>query len=258
MEKNGVPSSRRGPSRGQAFTLVELLVVVAIIGVLAGLLFPTFKGIRQLARSSGCASNLHTLQVGLTQFLAANRFRAPGAGGDTGDDQWVANTRPDIWWGEHGRENIRDGQIWDFVQNYETYLCPDFEAVCRQPPPGAESRAGVPYGQGYSTVPSFDPSSFDPVRSYGQSEQVGDQNAHFAQLDASKTVWLCDENPWRQLYQYQYPGAPEPEFGIDNARVGVDDAPGEYHGGKANCTFGDGHVEKLTPLEILEDVQGTN
>jgi prepilin-type N-terminal cleavage/methylation domain-containing protein len=48
-------SARRWP---RAFTLVELLVVLALIALLAGLLVPTFASVRARAGAGRCGSNL--------------------------------------------------------------------------------------------------------------------------------------------------------------------------------------------------------
>lgn len=53
-----------------AFTLIELLTVIAIIGVLAAILIPTVSAVRIRARTAVSVSNLH--QLGLATHLFAN------------------------------------------------------------------------------------------------------------------------------------------------------------------------------------------
>jgi len=52
-----------------AFTLVELLVVIAIIGVLIGLLLPAVQAAREAARRASCSNNLKQLGVAFHNHL---------------------------------------------------------------------------------------------------------------------------------------------------------------------------------------------
>ncbi|MGJ8638137.1 MAG: type II secretion system protein [Opitutaceae bacterium] len=55
--------------RVRAFTLIELLTVIAIIAILAGILIPAVGGIRKEANAAKSSSNLRQLGVGLEIFL---------------------------------------------------------------------------------------------------------------------------------------------------------------------------------------------
>ena len=75
----------RTPSSSRAFTLVELLVVVAILALLMSLIVPTLRRVKELTRRAVCGSNLNNVGNALTSYAAANGGKLPPVGA------WVSN-----------------------------------------------------------------------------------------------------------------------------------------------------------------------
>ncbi len=61
-----------GAPQSGGFTLLELLVVVAILGLLVGLLFPALNRSRDVARQTQCMSNLKQISIALNVYLNEN------------------------------------------------------------------------------------------------------------------------------------------------------------------------------------------
>jgi prepilin-type N-terminal cleavage/methylation domain-containing protein/prepilin-type processing-associated H-X9-DG protein len=66
--------------RERAFTLIELLTVIAIIGILASVLIPVVGSMRQAARSTACLSNVRQIAAAVQLFAADNKGYFPGSG----------------------------------------------------------------------------------------------------------------------------------------------------------------------------------
>jgi len=78
-----VPQRCRG-----AFTLVELLVVISIIGMLAALLLPALGRARAKARATYCVNNLRQLGLAMRMYLDDHSGRFPTRPG------WTTNLLP--------------------------------------------------------------------------------------------------------------------------------------------------------------------
>jgi prepilin-type N-terminal cleavage/methylation domain-containing protein len=100
-----------------AFTLVELLVVIAIIGVLVALLLPAVQAAREAARRSQCKNNLKQLALGCMEHHdAKNYFPSSGWGWKwTGDaDRGTGKDQPGSWC----------YNILPFIEQQSTYRLP--------------------------------------------------------------------------------------------------------------------------------------
>jgi len=68
----------RQPDPGKrAFSLIELLVIIAVIGVLAALILPAMNSARQRAFRSDCTSNLKQIELAFALYLDANNGHFP-------------------------------------------------------------------------------------------------------------------------------------------------------------------------------------
>lgn len=78
--KSVFTSSATAKYRG--FTLVELLVVMAIIGILVGLLLPAVQSVRETARNTHCINNIRQLGLAVQSYHSSKRQIPPSRAAD--------------------------------------------------------------------------------------------------------------------------------------------------------------------------------
>jgi len=106
-----------------AFTLVELLVVITIIGILIALLLPAVQSAREAARRGQCSNNLKQYGVALHGYHQAyNQF--PISGCSTPDNSGYGNfewdgpgPHPQISWQVRILPFMEQQAIWDIVRD---------------------------------------------------------------------------------------------------------------------------------------------
>ncbi len=116
------------PSRASAFTLIELLTVIAIIAILSSMLLPSLSRAREMARRTSCASNLRQLNLGIMQYTQDYDERLPGAAvGPSGAGQiggWVFYSRFASGT-TSSKFDVTKGSIYTYVKSPQVFVCPD-------------------------------------------------------------------------------------------------------------------------------------
>lgn len=174
-------STARGPARRDAgrcwanrpigFTLVELLVVIAVIGILVALLLPAVQAAREAARRTKCRNNLRQIGLALQNYHDAYGVFPASVYMTLDGSSWGE-------WGPQARllpfvEEANIESLIDFSQPYSSpqnlaviafrvpiYLCPSEENDRQSFPHGpGEPQYPINYGANMGTWLVYDPTT---------------------------------------------------------------------------------------------------
>jgi prepilin-type processing-associated H-X9-DG protein/prepilin-type N-terminal cleavage/methylation domain-containing protein len=218
-----------------AFTLVELLVVISIIGLLAGLAVPAINGGLKSAKAGACLSNLHQIGVATMAYAADNSFKLPNAGSGT-SDMWATQLATFISTGTKSKKSI--------------FVCPGSEKTVQE---ATGTDVAVTYGVHNGLMPKGGTAS--NISSVVRSTEVilaGD----VCQNPGNKG-WspFCIEQP--SIISSQSGGRGGSTDLTSPISFGTDSDNGNNpwlryrHSGKVNVVMCDGHAEAIKKGSVL-------
>jgi len=107
-----------------AFTLIEILVVLAIISILAALLLPALSSAKAKGRQVGCVNNLKQLGLGFQMYAADNEGRLPeNTPAGRGNNPWVLGNLKNA--AEATNQTlIRQSKLFPYASHVACYRCP--------------------------------------------------------------------------------------------------------------------------------------
>jgi prepilin-type N-terminal cleavage/methylation domain-containing protein/prepilin-type processing-associated H-X9-DG protein len=129
-----------GRAAAQAFSLVELLIVIAIIGILMALLIPAVQFARESARRTHCENNLHQLSLAF-QLHHDSQQHLPTGGwgwGYVGEpDKGYGRQQPGGWpyniLEQIEQGNVRSNPIGMIERPIGTFHCPSLRRAVPYP-----------------------------------------------------------------------------------------------------------------------------
>lgn len=244
MDRLSPPCATRFRRRLEAFTLIELLIVIAIVSLLLAMLAPGLHQSRSQARRAHCASNLRQLAIAFQMYAGEYRGRAmPLAYTNT---EIIGAGPPVYWWGTNDDTSVDHarGFVWPYLRSE---LRADSVYECAEQPIGSYQFQGA---------------------AQAVTSTYGYNGYYLSPPHASAWSWSIGHRPWLNLDALRDPSRVLAfadtllDFGGVATNTALLDPPMLYagnhrwqrnqspttafrHAGRTVAAFADGHAEAL-------------
>ncbi len=242
----------------RAFTLIELLTVVAIIAVLAALLLPAISLVRDQARSTKCQSNLRQIVMAGLGYAQDHDDQLVEAWVSTNSHRdWCNTLNPYL-------DEIKFVREYAPANNRRPMACTNFKFLELR----SDGAYDVLHGGGYAlnVYPEADSGPIGMTYTAGADAQASGifwkSFVHSRLTKVSRRAWFGDGHPGgygRDATRLDQASWPDDDRTAEIRTVASrtlggavwNTDIGNRHGlGKANVAFFDGHVQKLTVEQL--------
>lgn len=228
-----IPFLRVSPSPSSGFTLTELAILLAIVGILSAILIPVGQVIRDHARGAICASNLGQLMTGMFQYADDHEGSFPPIQGDG-----PAST---TWHGYLASYVGLDASLSELGESGITWRSNSRELTAFNCPVSMEELITLPNADNAHLNPWFlyGLNADLPLHAIGRDRRSGKNISVDDVIHPEQTMAILETSDWSAAYAR--------EIG-DSTGTGRALIP---HGMAANVAFYDGSVRRIPYLELI-------